>query len=285
MIRERETEDAILDVRPCEMFERLHRVGSVNIPLEELADRIHELPPPETPLAIYDECRVRARWAASRLRARGREFLTIHFEQTWLREGSTRVGPSRDRLWLPHMLLREALIEAASIWESFEGRRALDLACGAGRDAVFLALSGFKTEAWDVLPDALDRCRDLARRSGVTVDARQCDLEADSTGIDGQFDLICVFNYLHRPLIRAIAEAVRPGGLVVYVTFVQPQRELYGKPRRDAFILKSGELPGRFGGWRIVATRESLARPRRFVASLIAQKPTIGSGETRPSGS
>lgn len=285
MIPEHQPDIGILDVRPCESFKRCHRHGAVNIPLEELTNRIHELPPPGAPLTIYDECRVRARWAASRLRARGRETRSVQFGEPWLRKGPTRAGPSGDRLWQPHALLREAVTEAARMWESFEGRRAQDLACGAGRDAVFLALSGFETEACDVLPDALDRCRDLARGSGVTVRARQCDLEADSTCLGGQSDLVCVFNYLHRPIMRAIADSVRPGGLLVYETFVQPQRALFGKPRRDAFILKPGELQGWFDGWRIIASRESLARPRRFVASLIAQKPAVESGDARPSGS
>lgn len=274
VIQARETEGGILDVRPRAVFERLHRMGAVNIPLEELVNRIHELSPPESPLAIYDDCRTRARWAASRLRARGRVTLSVFSGDPWLRSGPTVAGPQGcDRLWQPHALVREALAAAGRIWSSFDGRRALDLACGAGRDAVFLALSGFETEAWDVLPDALARCRDLARRYGATVTTRQRDLESEPQSIGERFDLICVFNYLHRPLMGAIADAVRPGGLMVYETFVQPQREMFGKPRRDAFVLKAGELPEWFHGWRIIASRESLAGPRRFVASLIAQRP------------
>ena len=73
----------------------------------------------------------------------------------------------------------------------------------------------------------------------------------------------------------ALAAAVRPGGLIVYETFVRPQRELFGRPKRDAHILRPGELLESFSGWEIVIHREGTAAPRRCVASLIARKPTL----------
>ena len=51
---EQSTEVAILDVRPADSFVSGHRKGAVNIPLEELASRIHELPSPHVPLVIFD---------------------------------------------------------------------------------------------------------------------------------------------------------------------------------------------------------------------------------------
>lgn len=271
--RPRTDPDAVLDVRPPEAFEREHRAGAVNIPLEELTDRIHELPPPEVPLAIYDECSIRARWARSRLRARGRESLTVSWRTGRPTAGPTERGPSRRRLWRPHDWLIEAVTAARETWPTLKGRRALDLACGAGRDAVFLAECGFETEAWDILPDALARCRALANRNGVDVLTRRRDIEADPEIEADRYDLICVFNFLHRPLMSLIAAAVRPGGLVAYETFVHPQRELFGRPRSDKYLLRPGELPEWFAGWRVLASREGLVRPRRYVASLLARKP------------
>jgi len=87
-----------------------------------------------------------------------------------------------------------------------------------------------------------------------------------------QYDLICCFNFLHRPLLPWILGGVRPGGLVVYETFVHPQREMFGKPRRDAHLLKSGELRGYFAGWDVLKYREGLTGPKRHVASVIARR-------------
>jgi SAM-dependent methyltransferase len=153
--------------------------------------------------------------------------------------------------------------------------RALDIACGAGRDAVYLALSGFETHAWDILPDALTRCDDLARRCNVPVRTRLCDAE-DPTVFGGeQFDLIACFNFLHRPLMPLIATALRPGGVLVYETFVHPQRDMFGKPTRDSHLLKTGELPTFFPGFEIIVSREGLTGPRRMAASLIARCPLV----------
>ena len=271
----------ILDVRPEAAFETCHRLGAVNIPLESLTIRIHELPPRERRLTIFDTCRTRASWARSRLRTRGRSKIDVVYGESWLAAGPTAGGPSHDRLWEPHGLLIEGVEAARRLWGVVEGRMALDIACGSGRDAVFLASSGFEVEAWDVLPDALERCRDLARRCGTEVRTVCCDVERDtaSRAVSApdikapQYDLICCFNFLHRPLLPSILGGVRDGGLVVYETFVHPQREMFGKPRKDAHLLKPGELRGYFRGWDVLTCREGLADPRRQVASLIARKP------------
>lgn len=263
----------ILDLRPANEFIRLHRTGAVNIPLEELLERVHELPRPWEPLLVFDTNQVRARWARSRLRARGRTEVTVASGEGWLHAGPVESGSSRGALWRSHDLLVEAVDEARRSMGSLAGRRALDIACGCGRDAVFLAQSGFDTEAWDILPDALARCSDLSRRCGVQVTTRCHDVERSPVIPPGRFDLICVFNFLHRPLMPVIADALRPGGYLVCETFVAPQRETFGKPRRQALELAPGELPGWFKRWRIAIHREGLAGPRRIAASLIVQKP------------
>ena len=273
----------ILDVRPEATFETCHRRGAVNIPLESLANRIHELPPRDRRLTVFDTCRTRASWARSRLRARGRSKIDVVHGESWLAAGPTAFGPSHDRLWEPHGLLIEGIEVARRLWGTVEGRTALDIACGSGRDAAYLALAGFSVTGWDVLPDALERCRETARRCGTSVrtECRDVEREAASQTVSdpvieaSRYDLICCFNFLHRPLLPWIARGVRPGGLVVYETFVHPQREMFGKPRRDAHLLTPGELRGYFEGWDVLAYREDLAGPRRHVASLIARKRPI----------
>jgi tellurite methyltransferase len=263
---------SILDVRSEAAFLRCHRAGSANIPLEELADRTYELPPHDVPLVVFDVDSRRARWAGSRLRARERAVGEIVSGEDWLRDGPTEEGASHARLWRPHGFLLEAVEVARRLWPTFEDRVALDIACGSGREAVFLALQGFRTEAVDVLPDALDRCNDLARRHEVAVATRLSDVQAEPAIGADHYDLVCCFNFLHRPLMPVIARAVRPGGLVIYETFLREQRERFGRPLRDSHILKPEELPTWFEEWETLVFREGMSGPRRIVASLIARK-------------
>jgi SAM-dependent methyltransferase len=263
----------ILDVRPRQAFEERHRVGAVNIPLEELAGRVHELPPPVVNLLVYDANATRARWAASRMRARGRQAAAVVDGAEWLSEGPVEVGPCRAWLWQPHPLLVEFVQYARKAWGAFQGRSAVDLACGSGRDAVFLAIQGFVVEAWDILPDALARCEDLARRHNAGVKTRRRNLEAAPEIAPMSFEVVCCFNFLHRPLMPVVSGAVRSGGFVIYETFVHPQRDLFGKPGRDAHVLRGGELREWFQDWELCIYREGIVGPRRLVASLVARKP------------
>lgn len=261
---------AILDVRRPPAFAQGHRAGAVNIALEELASRIYELPSRHVPVCIFDDDARRARWAASRLRARGRDRVIWRSGEEWLSSGSIECGPSKERLWSPHSLLLRGLEAAETKWGGLVGRRALDIACGTGRDAVSMALRGMAVEAWDILPDALARCRDLAARNGVSLTTQVRDVEQDLSIEDNRYDAIVCFNFLCRPLMASIARGVRPGGMVVYETFVEEQRRLFGKPRSDAHLLRNSELHAYFPGWEIIHETEGLVAPRRFVASLIA---------------
>src|SRR5262249_12951608 len=155
-------------------------------------------------------------------------------------------------------LLVEALPICAQAWDNFRGRRALDLACGTGRDAVHLALSGFDVEAIDILPDALERAADLAQRNRVSVSLRCADLEAGASIAPNAYDLVPVFNFLHRPRTPAIRAAVRPTGFIVFETFLKASRDAFGRPTRDSHLLNPGELAAAFADWRIVAYREGL---------------------------
>src|SRR4029079_9234257 len=94
---------------------------------------------------------------------------------------------------------------------------AADLAAGAGREAVFLALAGFTVEAWDEAPEALARASDHARREGVPLATRIADLEARSFTLPASsYALVTCFRFLHRPLFPVMAAALAPGGHLVY---------------------------------------------------------------------
>lgn len=267
-------EPHLLDVRPERAFLAGHRRGAVNIPLEELDARMHELPPRDEALLVFDDDAVRAAQARDRLALHNARRVDATSDPKWLIP--TDSGPSSARLWRPHALLDEALPLIRAALGETRGRRAVDLASGTGRDAVALALAGFDVEAIDILPDALERAADLARRNGVSVRTQCMDLERQPALGVAEYDLVTVFRYLHRPLLPMIRAAVRPGGFVVYETFLVAQRAAFGKPRSDAHLLQPGELRAAFADWQIVVDREGPAGARQIVASLVARRlPTL----------
>jgi len=263
----------VIDLRPAASFVAGHRAGAINLPLEELERRIHELPPTGARLTLFDDDAARAESACHRLAARGRWELSTASGPHWLAQGPIEQGPSRARLWQPHAWLADSLEVVESVWGSLAGRSALDLACGAGRDAVYLALRGFEVEAVDILPDALERANDLAARYGAKIRTRCIDLEKDSFPERGPFDLVIVFNYLQRTLFEDIRRAVRPRGFAIIETFLVAQRERFGKPARDAHLLQPGELSRLFSDWRVLRYREGESGPRRIAAGIVAQRP------------
>lgn len=118
------------------------------------------------------------------------------------------------------------------------GGRVLDLACGQGRHARFLAGRGHIVLACDRDVQALASLVDV---QGVTT--VQADLENGApwpfSGL--HFSAIVVTNYLHRPLFARLIEALAPGGVLIYETFALGN-ELHGKPSNPAFLLKPDEL-------------------------------------------
>ncbi|MEK6644847.1 MAG: methyltransferase domain-containing protein [Planctomycetota bacterium] len=269
-----ERDAPILDVRPEAAFQSCHRMGAANIPLEELAARIHELPSPYVGVVIFDDDPLRAESARNELASRNRSVTNVVSGADWLVTGQTETGPSVGRLWKPHDWTMKAVGIAKNQWDGLTGRTALDVACGTGRDAVFLAMQGMSVEAWDVLPDAIHRLNDLAERNGVSVQASIRDVEKCPEIDEAIYDWVCCFNFLHRPLMPMLARAIRPGGYLVYETFVDPQREMFGKPSRESHVLRVGELPTWFTDYDVIDYRERLAAPRRQVASLIARRRT-----------
>ncbi|MEY4747858.1 MAG: hypothetical protein RIQ60_72 [Pseudomonadota bacterium] len=117
------------------------------------------------------------------------------------------------------------------------GQCALDLACGRGRHARWLAGRGLQVTALDRDAHAL---ASLDGAAGITT--RLADLEAAPWPLaDQRFDLVLVTNYLWRPLFPHLIDSVAPGGLLIYETFALGQ-ESVGRPSRPDFLLAPAEL-------------------------------------------
>ena len=153
--------------------------------------------------------------------------------------------------------------------------KALDMATGEGRNAVFLAQNGFEVDAVDISEKGLRKARKLAREKGVKVNALLVDL--DHYQIERErYDLIANFYFLKRRLIPKIREGLKKGGKVIFETYLLEHRKLAtGGPKQAKYFLKPNELLRLFKDFRILFYREGIIREggkRKAVASLIAQK-------------
>ncbi len=150
------------------------------------------------------------------------------------------------------------------------GGSVLDVACGSGRHAVWLAAQGFAVTG-------VDRNADALQGLPASVEAVHADLEGAPWPLPGRvFDGIVVTNYLWRPLWSDLLAALAPGGVLVYETFALGQQR-YGKPSRPDFLLQPGELLRVCADLRVVAYEEGLeAEPARCVQRIAAVRASHG---------
>jgi len=162
----------------------------------------------------------------------------------------------------------------------------LDLACGTGRNALFLAESGrhvtavdWSTVALEVLAvraiekgiavRRINRMEEAARRAGAGLELLQADLEKIRLPKEA-FDAIICIRYLQRSLFPQICQALRPGGLLLYETYTLAQLHFEGGPKDPAHLLKAGELRNAFPELNVLFYRE--LRAGQGIASLVASK-------------
>ena len=148
---------------------------------------------------------------------------------------------------------------------------ALDVACGRGRHALWLAAEGLATLAFDRDVVAIGALRAEAAHRGLPVTAEVRDLETGALDLGvGRFAAIVVVHYLHRPLMPALVTALAPGGVLVYETFTRAQAAR-GRPTSPDFLLESGELPRLVRPLEILQQREGEVEGR-MLASVIARR-------------
>lgn len=174
----------------------------------------------------------------------------------------------------------------AELWPLLPSGAALDLACGKGRNAIFLAQHGRPVTAVDWSPAALDLLEKRAqtlhlpvrriqriekpKQARAGIDLVEADLESAQLEVNGYFLILCV-RYLQRSLFPQICRALRPGGMLLFETYTKAQLDFSGGPRNPAHLLDKGELRRAFPELQTVFYRE--LRAEQGIASLAARKP------------
>ena len=137
------------------------------------------------------------------------------------------------------------------------GGAALDLACGLGKNALYLALQGCSVTAVDGSIEALRKLEAAAREFGLEqrVHGIQADLD-DYSLPEKAFDLVLVVRYLNRALFADIQGALKPGGLLVYKTF--NRNILLQRPGFNPdYTIETAELVNAFPGLEIISDKPS----------------------------
>ena len=151
--------------------------------------------------------------------------------------------------------------------------RALDIATGRGRNAIFLAERGFAVEGVDISEVALQEAQRRAVQKGLAVTFRQADLDHIELP-EAQYDLIVNINFLLRSLVAPIKKALKVGGRVVFETYLIDQQTI-GHPKNPAYLLRHHELLDLFSDFRVFYYREGKfteAGKDAYRAGLYGQK-------------
>lgn len=155
---------------------------------------------------------------------------------------------------------------------------ALDLACGRGGNALFLAKRGFTVDALDISTVVLEQLESFINDKPLAINCIKRDVEAQGLLPQKQYDVIVVSYFLDRSLFSQIIDALKPAGLLFYQTWSQLSTDETKGPNNPAYRLKSGELLKLSAEMRVIYYREDglqgdIKHGIRNEALLICQKP------------
>ena len=171
---------------------------------------------------------------------------------------------------------REPVPFLAAEARRLEPGRALCLAAGAGRNAVFLAKLGFAVTAVDIAPAGLEWCRRLAAERGVEVETIAADVLSFDAGVES-WDLVTNL-YFHEPAVFPRARsALRSGGHFLFQTYARVQARFGWGPTNPDHLADPQELRRAFAGWELLRFAEKVNKledgRQEAVVQLMARKP------------
>jgi SAM-dependent methyltransferase len=159
--------------------------------------------------------------------------------------------------------------------------RALDVACGTGRNARYLAGLGFEVDALDIAEAGLVRAQSLAVADSLSVRWLQHDLDSGLPEELSGFDLILLVRYVNLPLLRELGGRLKPGGWLICEEHLQTREEVIG-PGNPDFRVAPGALADAAKGLEVLLSEEGLSRDPDgrpvALARLVARRPFGSAG-------
>ena len=274
--------ERIVDIRPLAEFVAGHLPGAVAHPVSapspgsdaashfEAALPSIFLPPREVPLLVTAARDDLARALAEHLTGRGRVDVRALGTGDLPPEALSEVGASCGHLWSAPLWLEAH----AGLLPPPAAGRVLDLGCGSGRAAVWLAERGYRVTAVDWQEEALALGYTLAASRGVNVDFRAADLREPAAVPAGPWSVIVNFRYLQRDLLPRFASLLQPAGVACVRTFRDAPGYSGGPQPRHRLV--AGELLGFFprGRFEILAHETSHDPDGRPAAGIVARRVT-----------
>ncbi|MDH5353968.1 MAG: methyltransferase domain-containing protein [Gammaproteobacteria bacterium] len=152
--------------------------------------------------------------------------------------------------------------------------RALDVACGAGRNALYLAQTGFSVDAIDIAAEGLKLGQQQAESQRLSINWIEHDLD-EAYSFDRNYDLIVVMWYVNPALITRLCDCLAPGGYLICEEHLVSEQKTVG-PRTESFRVKPGELRSAVSALEILFYKESVetnaANERVASAAVVAKK-------------
>ncbi len=138
----------------------------------------------------------------------------------------------------------------------FTAGKALDVACGAGRNSIFLAQAGYRVDAIDISRQGLHRARQQAESQGLSINWIEHDLD-QAFRFDTDYDLIVVMWYVDLALITRLCGCLAPGGYLLCEEHLVTDQDVIG-PANPAYRVAPGALREAVSGLEILLYEESI---------------------------
>mgnify|MGYP001057406669 FL=1 len=277
-----EKANGILDLREREAYQAAHLQGSTWLELTSLPESLNALP--ASPAILYlVGSKEQIEEASLLLDSKGYQINgslavdSLASMQQWSEQlpGKVISGKDSKTLWqacpLVQSLMDSIKMNKIVLPCSNERPTVLDVGCGGGRDAIFMAKQKMNVIAIDHEAKVLKRAKSLANMSGAQIKFKCCDIKKTGCLPAQTFDLITMVRFLNRDLFDYIKGSLKPGGVVLIETFVDGVEKL-GNPKNPQFILNKGELAEVFADFTIFVDKIAKLPDGRPVNSFIAQK-------------
>jgi len=134
--------------------------------------------------------------------------------------------------------------------------KALDVACGAGRNAIHLAQAGFKVDAIDISPEGLKKAQLTAAEQGLGVNWIEHDLDR-SFAFNSDYDLILVMWFVNLGLVKQLCDCLAPGGYLICEEHLITAEDVIG-PTSDDYRVAPGALRAAVSGLEVLLYQESI---------------------------
>ncbi len=134
--------------------------------------------------------------------------------------------------------------------------KALDVACGTGRNAIFMAQAGFDVDAIDISREGLNEAKKNAESQGIDIYWVEHDFD-QAYEFETDYSLIVVLWYVNLPLISRLCDNLAPGGYLLCEEHLITEQQVTG-PGNSSFRVEPGQLREAVSALDILMYKESI---------------------------